>query len=260
MDLSSNDNHRGAVVNDPVDEVALNSEEVKSVAGKFGASLDALGPVTARDSTGAISVTLDKDGRISAIVVSPRWKDHYTAASLVSGITEAQTTAGTDRFEQFGQRFADDEVEPVRMPAPLLRETLAGQLAEIAQSGDTPATAATMEHIESILLELTESIDVVSTQVEAMQARTFTSQSPSGHARATLAGSGTLIELTLDKTWLERAHPTNVGREATQAIQGAYRKMADQDVSTIIGNSVIGKLDRLSRDPVALAREFGLRD
>jgi len=247
-------------VSDPVEEVDLSSPEVDAVTTKFARSFEALEPVTAKDSTGAVSVTLDKAGRISSVVVGSQWITHYTAATLVGGIIEAATTAGTSRFEHYGQQFAEDETEPVRTPLPLLHETLAGQLAEIAQSENTAQTEATIEHIATILRTLTESIDVVSAEVEAMQAREFSSQSLSGHARATLAGNGNLINLTLDKNWLERAHPTNVGREATQAIQETYRKMADQDVSRIIEDSVIGKLDRLSRDPVALAREFRLRD
>ena len=245
-------------MSDAVDAVGLDSPELDAVVSRFGRSLDALGPVTAKDGTGAVAVTLDKDGRIASVVVASLWARHYSASTLVAGITEAATTAATARFETFGERFADDEAQPVRTPAPLLHETLSGQLAEMAQAGDAAETAARMEHIGTLLRELTESIDVVSAQVEAMHARQFTSQSPAGHVKATVAGDGTLLDLTLDRTWLDRAHPTNVGRETTQAIHAAYRKMADQDVSSILADSVIGKLDRLSRDPVALAREFGL--
>ncbi len=246
-------------MSDPFGDVGLGGRELDAVVGKFGRSLEAVGPVTAKDSTGAVAVTLDKEGRIASIVVGSQWTSHYSASTLVAGVTEAATIAATTRFEQFGQQFADDEAEPVRTPAPLLHETLSGQLAEIAQAGDAAETAATMEHIGSLLRELTEAIDVVSSQVDAMHAREFTSRSPGGHVKATMTGNGVLVDLTMDRAWLDRAHSTNVGREATQAIHAAYRKIADQDVSAILADSVIGKLDRLSRDPVALARELGLR-
>lgn len=93
-------------MSDPVEEVDLSSPEVDAVTTKFARSFEALEPVTAQDSTGAVSVTLDKAGRISSVVVGSQWITHYTAATLVGGIIEAATTAGTSRFEHYGQQFA----------------------------------------------------------------------------------------------------------------------------------------------------------
>ncbi len=257
--MSMTNNHpRGAAVSDPVDETSLTSDELGTIS-RFGHSVQSLGPVTASDESDSVSVTLDKDGRIGAVAVTGRWTSHYSAASLVGGIIDAATAAGVARFEKFGETFADESIETPRMPAPLLHETIAGQLAEITDRGAADHADATMEHIGNVLRELTASIESVTAEVEAFSSREFSGRSASGHARAAVSGNGTLIDLRLDQTWLDRAHPTNVGREATQAIHAAYQKIAGQDVGRIIAASVIGKLDRLSKDPVALAQEFGLR-
>jgi hypothetical protein len=74
-----------------------------------------------------------------------------------------------------------------------------------------------------------------------------------------VAGNGSLVDLNLDNGLLERAHPNNVGREALQAVQDAYRQMAGSDVTSIIDRSPLGDFQRYADDPVALARTLGLR-
>lgn len=245
---------------DPFDEMGQLNDELNSLSGKFVAATERIVPTTAKDGTGAVSVTIDRSGKITAIAVSARWADHYSAETLVSGINEAVMTAATARFEQYGTDFADESIEPVRLPAPLAHEGLAGQLAEVVQNDTTGSPDATMNAITQLLTELNATIDQVTEDIKAMQSREYSAQSPNGHVRATLLGNGTIVDLRFDKTWLDRAHVANIGREAVQAIQETYRRIAGDDVQTIIDKSVIGRITRLTEDPAALAREFHLRD
>ena len=178
-------------------------------------------------------MTLDADDRISSVVVAARWTDSYSPDTLEAGINETMTTAGATRLEQWGTAAADPETSVEATPGPLPHENLAERLRGVVQ---------------------------VTQDVDAHLSREYSARSPSGHARVTLAGNGTLLTLTLDRDWLGRAHPTNIGREATQAIHAAYQRIASEGTETIVGRSVFGRLQSLSEDPVAPARELRLRD
>lgn len=88
--------------------------------------------------------------------------------------------------------------------------------------------------------------------------REYAGRSASGHAKATVTGNGTVMDLSFDTSWLESAHPNNVGREAVQAIQDAYQHASGQDVESIVARSPLGPMQRLSQDPTAMARALGL--
>ena len=116
-----------------------------------------------------------------------------------------------------------------------------------------------MQVMRDLLHELVESIEEVRNEVREHLSREYTGRSGSGHAKATIAGNGTLLDLAFDQTWLDSAHPANIGREATQALHEAYRQAGGEDVETIVARSPLGRIQRLSEDPVALARGIGLR-
>ena len=48
-------------------------------------------------------------------------------------------------------------------------------------------------------------------------------RSISGHAGATARGDGGIEALDLDPTWVERAHPEQLGEEITEAVRAATR-------------------------------------
>jgi len=253
-------NTPGGPVYDPMEAIGRNRDDIEVGAAAFSQATRSLGPVTAKDESGAVTVTVSAAGKISGVVVAARWLDSHTADTLTGGINEAFARAAAARLEQWGTSFVDPPAPVERMPSPLPHESLASRLREAVQEDRTGTAEATMERMRDLLHELTESIEQVKSEVDAHLARQYSGRSASGHARATIAGNGNLLDLKLDRDWLDRAHPTNIGREATQAIQEAYRKAGAEDVNTIIARSPLGKIQRLSEDPFALAQELGLRD
>jgi len=248
-------------VPDPSDDFGQLYEDVSVAAGRYGSAQEHLTPVTAKDGHGAVSVTLDPQGRISGIAVGPAWRDHYSADSFGAAVAEAMMVAATTRAQQWGALVVEDQDRPpVRTPLPALHETLAGQLTEATRNQPAERAGGTMSALYDLISEMTAAIDDVSAQVREQMTREYTGSSGSGHVRATLLGNGTLQGLELDRTWAEQAHATNVGRESLQAVQDAYRRLGDDDTAAIIERSSIGRLRRLTEDPVALAREVGLRD
>lgn len=246
---------------DPSDDFGQLYEDVSAAAGRYGAAQGQLTPVTAKDGHGVVAVTIGPEGRVSAIAVGPTWREHYSADSFGAAVAEAATAAATTRAQRWGELVVEEQDRPAaRTPLPPLHETLAGQLTEVTRGRSPDAAGGTMQALHDLISEMTAAIDDVTAQVRAQMTREYTGSSGSGHARATLLGNGTLHRLELDRTWAEQAHATNIGRESLQALQEAYRRLGDDDAGGIVERSPIGRMRRLTEDPLALAREAGLRD
>jgi hypothetical protein len=78
-------------VYDPVEAIGRSRDDLIRGGGAFREAAAALGPVTAKDDSGAVTVTVDAEGRISSILVSMTWRNSYTAHSLAAGVSEAAT-------------------------------------------------------------------------------------------------------------------------------------------------------------------------
>ena len=247
---------------DPMEAIGRTRDDITRGSGAFREATDTLGPVTAKDDTGAVTVTIDGDGRITSIVVSMTWKNSYTRHSLAAGINDAANTAGIARLEQWGTTLVDADERPrEHVVAPHLdAEELSQRLSEAVHRDRSGSVDSSMQVMRDLLHELVESIEEVRNDVREHLTREYTGRSASGHAKATIAGNGTLLDLVFDQTWLDSAHPANIGREATQALHEAYRQAGGEDVEAIVARSPLGRIQRLSEDPVALARAIGLRN
>jgi hypothetical protein len=82
-----------------MEAIGRTRDQLADGAGSFREASGSLGPVTAKDDTGAVRVTLHGDGRSSSIVVSMTWRNSHTAHSLAAGINDAATKAGVARLE-----------------------------------------------------------------------------------------------------------------------------------------------------------------
>lgn len=244
---------------DPIDEVARIRDEVERDSARFRNAAPALAAVTAKDASGAVSVTVDAKSRITAIAVSMTWQDTYSAQTLANGVNEAVGAAVSQQLNQWGNAVVDDDAppapEPVSMP-PV--DDLAARLQEAAERDPSGHPEAAMQIMRDVLREVVDSIDQVQAEITMHLSREFEGRSGSGHVKARVLGNGTLVDLVLDVGWATSAHPTNIGREATQAVQDAYRRVGERGVETILAQSPVGRVSRLSEDPVALAQAFGL--
>jgi DNA-binding protein YbaB len=245
-----------------MEAIGRTRDDIVRGGGAFREATGSLGPVTAKDDTGTITVTVDEQGRVSAILVSMTWKNSYSEHSLAAGVNDAATAAGVARLEQWGTTLVEADERPSgRVLAPQLdADDLTQRLSEAVDRDRSGSVDASMQVMRDLLHELVESIEEVRDEVREHLTREYTGRSASGHVKATIAGNGTLLDLSFDHTWLDSAHPANIGREATQALHEAYRQAGGDDVETIVARSPLGRIQRLSEDPVALARAMGLRN
>jgi hypothetical protein len=94
---------------------------------------------------------------------------------------------------------------------------------------------------------------------DAMAATQVSGRSSSGHATATVSGSGDPVGLEFDAAWLGRAHAFNIGREAMDALQAARRRLAERTAESP-PFAKLAALASLAENPSALIEYLGLDD
>lgn len=250
-------------MSNPMDEIGRFRDDIDRMSQRFEQAHAALGPVTGEDGTRSVRVTLDAAGLVSDVRVGRGWADHLTADTLGMAVSEAIAGALGSRTQQWATEFAEQErepSEPVLRPAPTPGDSLAGQLTEVARQDAAGPSGGTLDAVLEMLTTLNESIDEVSAQVREQLGTSVAGRSSLGHVRATVTGAGDVTDLDYEAGWTGRAHPTNIGRETTEALRDAYRQIATTSTRSIIDASPLGRLRELTDDPVALARRLHLRD
>jgi DNA-binding protein YbaB len=246
---------------DWAEDLARLHDELDKAAQRFAEANSHVEPVTASDSSGSVSVTLDKQGVLQEVKVGATWRKSLEPTTLGAAVQEATSTAVAKRTEAWSTRFAEQSNEPnppVR-PMPPSSESVAAQLSAMSDgAGAGPHTAA-LEELLAMVRAVNAGIDEATSEVAAYLAATYTGRSHSGHVRATVLGSGAVTELSYEQRWIAKAHHFNVGRETTEAIHDAQQKMANRGVQGIIDASQLGQVLALANDPKALAERLRLR-
>jgi DNA-binding protein YbaB len=246
---------------DWAEDLARLHDEVDKSAQRFADANAHIEPVTASDSTGAVTVTLDKAGVLQDVRVDAAWRKSLEPPMLGAAVQEATSTAAAQRTEAWSTRFAEqsNEPDPPVRPMPPSSESVAGQLAAMSDETGAGAHTAALEELLAMVKAVNSGIEQATSEVGAYLAAEYPGRSSSGHVRASVLGSGTIKELTYDKRWIEKAHHFNVGRETTEAIRDAHQKMANRSVPGIIDASPLGQVLALANDPMALAERLRLR-
>lgn len=241
---------------DPIEALFEAHDELDQLTQEFGSAADAARhPLTEYDRTGTVTVDLDEDGVLQKVKIAGGWNRHYRPEELGGAVQEALIAASTARAQGWGQKFAEQR-EPSVRPAPLFTTELGARL-DAAQARGVDTDAALRE-LRDLLRQIHEAVDEVSDQAAAHVAAEYTGRSSSGHVRASVSGAGDLLTLDFEQPWVETAHPTNLGREATEAIDAAHRQRGNTGVADLVATSALGDAGRLSRDPIALAERLKL--
>jgi len=211
-------------------------DEMDRALSRFQTSVDALGPTTGSDKTEAVTVRLDRDGALRSVAVTSDWKTRVRPVELGLAVVAAYGNAVANRLELYAVRMgeSDSGPPPALRPAPLPSQTLGGQLWEVTRDSD-PESAAATEAFGTFLHEVNEDI-----------------------ARA-LGSLRALQVVAISTSWVGRTHPTNIGREITQAALAATETARTSTALALLSEGVLNDIQRLSSDPIALAQRLGLR-
>lgn len=248
---------------DWAEDVARLRDEVDQAAQRFEDANAHIEPVTAADSTGSVKVTIDKEGVVQDVKVDASWRKSLDATMLGGAVHDAMTAAAAQRSEEWATRFAEQSTEPdppVRSMEPG-SQSLAGQLSTLTDGAASEGSNnAAVEELLKMVRAVNEGIDQATSEIGVHLAAEYAGRSSSGHARATVLGSGVVQALTYEPRWIEKAHHFNVGRETVEAIADALQKVANHSVQDIIDSSPLGEVLALAKDPKALAERLRLRE
>jgi DNA-binding protein YbaB len=246
---------------DWAEDLARLHDDVDKSVQRFADANAHIEPVTASDSTGAVTITLDKGGVLQDVKVAATWRRSLEPNMLAAAVQQAIGTAAAQRTETWATRFAEQSTEPDPRARPMepSAQSLAGKLA--AATGETGAGdyAAGLEELLAMVKDVNAGLEQATSEVGAYIAAQYQGRSSSGHVRASVAGSGAINGLTLDQRWIEKAHHFNVGREINEAVRDAHQKMSNHSVQGIIDASPLGQVLALAKDPTALAERLRLR-
>ncbi|MBM6404972.1 YbaB/EbfC family nucleoid-associated protein [Phycicoccus sp. CSK15P-2] len=212
--------------------------------------------VEGSDPARVVSVRVAADGTVRSITVDHRWQDHVAAADLADTIAAAYVTAAGERVGT----WVTDVEDAFAMPAPRNRPlpTTVEEVMELVPDSENLTEEEVMTRIAELWSEIESELDGALADLEDRTTQVHRASSPDGTVHVELSASGGLQQLVLRESWLERAHPANIGRSIlavleqaqASALAGFARTRQDADAA----------VDRLGRlgDPTRLARRAGL--
>jgi DNA-binding protein YbaB len=286
------------VSDDRLDHMRALADEGAALAAQARAAEQRASGATATDRSGAVTVTLDDQGRVSGVAVANGWRRLLGSLALDEAVIEAVGAATRRRFEAWGDAYADQAPAPAdfawrrpdgdayadqarvaadsadrddvarRQHSPVAagsvdREDFARRLQEAAGGGG-PMSVEDSEVALRELLALVESIDQgldeVSGALDGALRATYTGRSSDRKVQVTVTGGGDVTAVGYDRQWLLQAHEINIARQTAAAFRAAYLEAGRHGVREIVADSRLGEAQQLAQDPLGLARRLRLTD
>lgn len=241
------------------DDIADLRDDMDRVAQRFdSAAAAAAGPSTGSDESGAVTVTITDEGHLKDVRVQMDWTTRVDPEALGGAVLAATAAASAARFEAWGTALAaPTATAPQVRPLPPVSESFGARLEEVMErSGSPDETRHRMEQMVEIVREIRASVVEAKAGLAALQATEVIGENPKGGVEVVLSALGQLKEVRYDDAWLDRTHPTNIGRDTLLAFQDALRSVAHDGAQAAMAATRLGQLQALVNDPEALARHL----
>ena len=154
---------------DWAEDLARLHDDVDKSVQRFADANAHIEPVTASDSTGTVTITLDKGGVLQDVKVAGTWRKSLEPSLLAAAVQQAIGTAVAQRTETWATRFAEQSNEPdppVRPMGPA-SDSLAGKLAAATDETGTGDYAAGLEELLAMVKDVNAGIEQATSEVGA---------------------------------------------------------------------------------------------
>ncbi|MCY1141173.1 hypothetical protein OWR29_24505 [Actinoplanes sp. Pm04-4] len=245
---------------DRLDHMRALADEGAALAAQARAAEQRASGATATDRSGAVTVTLDDQGRVSGVAVANGWRRLLGSLALDEAVIEAVGAATRRRFEAWGDAYA--EQAPVAAGS-VDREDFARRLQEAAGGGGPMSvedSEAALRELLALVESIDEGLDEVSGALDGALRATYTGRSSDRKVQVTVTGGGDVTAVGYDRQWLLQAHEVNIARQTAAAFRAAYLEAGRHGVREIIADSRLGEAQQLAQDPLGLARRLRLTD
>jgi hypothetical protein len=236
-------------VTDLQEELAKSREGADAMVQRLERVNGRLEPVRGEDGTGQVVVALDPDGDVRSVAVGFSWEQHLGAGQLGAAVLEAYTAALVTRFEKWSEAYRDTEEEPLPRARPSRSgaDLVAAFRERIGSGTDTAREAGQV--VEEVLQDVLAGLEEANRLLDDHATRRHAGRSPGGHVSAYVTGTAQLSSVEFDVSWAAGAHPANLGREATQAIQAATRTARRDGFQASLQATRLARVARAVTDP-----------
>jgi DNA-binding protein YbaB len=211
----------------------------------------------ASDEHRTVEIRLDPDGALEWVRVHESWRRHHDAASLGGAVLEAYTSAAGERARLWSEASIDEDRPPTRARPAARTLAVSDEVTEALRVRGSSVDPSVLAALGEMLDDLDRGFDQAMADVEDRLIAPTAGHSTSGHVTARVVGDGQLVAVEMDERWLDSAHSFNIGRETTEAVADARRRIAERSAAAM-RDSGLGRLQALTADPQALLRHLGL--
>lgn len=210
------------------------------------------------DASGAVSVTLDPDGRVAAVSVVAGWPQRVSEDRLGEAVRSAVQNAVSHRVAAWGESYASGAGESSSAPDPFPERAELQRRLRAAASGQMSGEdlRAALGELLAMARDIEQGLDEVSAKLRSTLGAAHTGRSPDRHVTVSMTGGGEVTAVRFEGSWLRQAHEINIGRQATAAFRAAYAEVAAHGVQRLIADSPLGAVQRAGQDPLGLARRL----
>lgn len=198
------------------------------------------------DDTGAVTVTVDRAGLVTDVVLASGWRAKLRPEALDHAMSTAANQALTGRL-------AHEHSEPPPPRTPTARQ-------DARNAGGDPSSQVARDmvtEIAGLLADFPRDLELYRADLAAAAAATATARGALGKIEVRMS-HGRVEAVTVDLRWLDSAENAAIRAEALCALTAAGRHLADADPRLLAPPASIARLWRLVGDRSALTRELGL--
>ncbi|MCW2845710.1 MAG: hypothetical protein JWN22_3626 [Nocardioides sp.] len=232
-------------------------EDLDLESQRYEHAAQALVPTQASDEHRTVELRLDADGGLEWVRVHESWRTHYDVTSLAGAVMEAYGVAAGERARVWSEAAIDEDRPPTRARPAARTLAVTDELSEALQARGNSLDPSVLTALGELLDDLERGFDQAMADVEDRLTSPTAGHSTSGHVTARVVGDGQLVGVEMDERWLGSAHSFNIGRETTEAVADARRRIAERSAAAM-RDSGLARLQAMAADPQALIRQLGL--
>lgn len=188
------------------------------------------GAFSGADDSGAITVAVDRAGRVVDVTIAQNWRNYITPRALGQALL---TAAGNAIVELVAEHVEGLDLDPIIVKVP------------------TAPTAIPSEDYYSVLNEMADlltragrDLEIYRDEAESVLNATATAAGPNGRVSVTVA-RGRVVEVTADSRWASHVRYTEIRSEALGAFRAAARQLGDTDITTVQKPASLARLQEL---------------
>jgi DNA-binding protein YbaB len=240
-----------------LDRLSALQAETRQLADRFAVAMASQSRRTARDSSGAVEVTLDGRGRVDDVVLRSSWRRDIDDGGLAAAIIDAVSNGQQQHLLAFATNVADHEPDPA----------MRGLADDTSRVPFRPESGPAGPDAQQAMRELLSLVETAETQLDtALRAareragREHVGHDAGRHVTVRVTANGGIRSIEVDEDFLRQVQDEHTNRALRDAFTAAYRDADTVGSAAEAPDDALRQLKALTDDPHELLRRlFGGR-